>query len=281
METQKKEKNKSNVIMAIILIIVAIGGGICFYFNYFAVAKDADVIEDQAIETETIAHLDGYEEFAPSDMGWIEYAEYMDKINAAMSESDATCFIVDEDYNIVKLSKDNFKVELENVDFPLSYNKTIVTASHKIENMLRMQPKSSAADPTNYTGGDNNDSVCQMGLLSSDAAVSLQNVFGADYQWNSTIIYDYFHAHKLRLEGSNVKIEKIALIKADGKTEVLLKAKGDVKTLACEGDLSDLGLYPEKGETKTLDVLYSIIPNNPEETKDYTVKWNVGYITMK
>lgn len=281
METQKKEKNKSNVIMAIILIIVAIGGGIYFYLNYFAVAKDADVIEDQAIETETIAHLDGYEELTPSDRGDEEYAEYMDKINAAMSESDATCFIVDEDYNIVKLSKDNFKAELENVDFPLSYNKIIVTASQRIENMLRMQPRSSAADPTNYTGGDNNDSVCQMGLLSSDAATSLQNVFGSDYQWDATIIYDYFHDHKLRLEGSNVKIEKIALIKADGKTEVLLKAKGDVKTLACEGDLSDLGLYPEKGETKTLDVLYSIIPNNPEETYNYKVKWNVGYITMK
>ena len=275
METQKKEKNKSNVIMAIVLIIVAIGVGIYFYSNYFAVAKDADVIENQAIETETIAQLDG------PGRGNAEYAEYMDKINAAMSESDATCFIVDENYNIAKLSKDNFKEELENVDFPLSYNKTIVTASQKIENMLRMQPRSAAADATDYTGGYNNDSVCQIGFLSSDAATSLQNLYGANFQWSYTIIYDYFHEHQLSLEASNVQIEKIALIKADNKTEVLVKAKGDVKTLEAKGDLSDIGLYPEKGQTKTMDVLYSITLNNPEESGNSALKWVVGYINMK
>lgn len=260
------EKNKSSIIIIYILLVIAIAVG-GYYFMQSHNTSEADSISADAIETceigsvdiATINYVDAEEYFNdPGDGIEADVTKEIKKLVAMLNESEAECFYVDEKGVIYQTDKDTIEGTFKEKS-SISYNKSIEIASNKVCNILSMKPKQ---EEEGYLDGYNNDSNCNMGLLVPISQKELGMYFGSGDP--STDVKNYFDEHELKVQGSDVCVNKIVFFvpTENCPEKILFLTTGKLQTISATGDLSDIGIYPSPGETKDIGIIYMIETND-------------------
>lgn len=84
-------------------------------------------------------------------------------------------------------------------------------------------------------------------FCNSMASRSINPLFGESLE-------GYFDEHKLSLSCDEVKIEQVAVSELQGHYTYIFSVSANVSTEDCTGNMSDLGFFANKGESKNLNV---------------------------
>jgi len=241
----KKEKMKlSDKIMTTLILLALIAGGGYFAYKHFVLdAANNDISDVEGIETYEV---------------WNQYYTYGDdtydellSITSAMKYSDANFFIGESsDYfnfeTISQTDKTTFENTIERVS-------SVEIAQRTIDDMKMVLNK----DFTKITFGLENYEIEE--LEEQDRFPVVQNGNAMTYKYGNEGLAVYLMEHGVKLKCESIKVNKVAA--ANYYSDIpfspvaLICAIGtaEVTTENAKGDIAELGLFGNVGETVTIN----------------------------
>lgn len=250
MEKKEIKKRSKTPIVVVIIALLAVAG-FCYY-KFVWLPEDLakyEIAEETPVETKVVG------EVSANDLSLIEI---QDGLFSIMEESDATYFAIEfihEEYNdryvVTQMSKDAFnEVSSENV---FSLSKYV---SKGFNDFFNTSYDSYPEDPYPNALAKNADGLFGDMHSCDEAQETIESTFGSGTE-------DYFNMHELVLSCDGVTQEKVAYLKDIGDVEkYLFKSYATVVTENSVGDMSELGVFEQKGKSSDIDI-YTIFPYEP------------------
>lgn len=227
-------------IIAIIVIMLLLGGGLYGYKYYKTVylpSQEAkyDIEETTEVETKEIGTVKDFDTYN-SPEGDRYFKDCLD----VMESAEESYFRIDDHSDsftssIIQMPKTDFSE-----DYP-NYKEIIKLGAQGLEHFYNLKFREIKGSEYSYLFGDN---VYQV----DDFGQTMEKPF-EEYGG----VKAYFYEHELKLSCESVNVKKIGYLDIGEKDFVVCTvSEARVKTKDCKGDMSDLGLFAEKGKTKTI-----------------------------
>lgn len=247
---EKKKKSKTPIIVVIIILLAAAGFGYYkFVYQPQQMAK-YELAESEVVETELVAEV---------DWAGTEIDAYKE-VFASMAENDALYYHINSKnevwgppYEIYQTNKEEFSEKS-----PKSPEKAVKEVNDGISKFLNYSYKSLPSPLFQTSSADG--MIFGKLDVSSEAQSLIEPQFGGS-------IAEYFKSHELVLKCDDCKVTQIGVeTNADGSIYYYCNIAANVLTEDCIGDMSDIGIFANKGETKQVNInAHCIYDENSKE----------------
>lgn len=247
-----KKKSKAPIIVIIIILLAAAGFGY-WKFVYQPQQLAQYELTDTEVETALVAETDWYDDKID------EYRE----VFAAMAENESSYYIIE---SLGVRDEDNWKprfkvYQTNKAEFDektvMDTEKAIKEVDDGISKFLNYSHNSL---PASLYGNVNNDGIFGKLDVSSEAQALIDPQFGSS-------VAEYFNSHELALKCDDCTVEQIGVqIDPDGLVWYCFNITANVLTESCTGDMNDLGIFANEGETKQVKV--NVLCSYEENSKE-------------
>ena len=234
----EKKKSKAPIVVIIIILLAAAGFGYYkFVYQPQQMAK-YELAESEVVETELVA-----------ETNWCsnEIDEYKE-VFAAMAENDASYYLITPKYTnpgprfeVYQTNKNEFSEKS-----PMNLEKAMKETN---DGILKFLNYSYNGLPSPLYENINNNCIFGKLDVSGWAEEVIEPQFGGS-------VAEYFKSHELKLKCDDCTVTQIGIEIDEENNSIAYcyNITANVLTEDCIGDMSDLGIFANKGETKEVSL---------------------------
>lgn len=247
----EKKKSKAPIVVIIIILLAAAGFGY-WKFVYQPQQLAQYELADTEVKTELVAEVD----WAGEDVSTRK------EIFSAMAENDATYYIITPFetglYEIYQTNKEEFSEKS-----PKSPEKAVKEVNDGISKFLNYSYKSLPSPLFQTSSADG--MIFGKLDVSSIACERIEPQFGGS-------VAEYFKSHELVLKCDDCEVTQIGVENEPvSGTFYYFNITANVLTEDCIGDMSDIGIFANKGETKQVNI--NVFCHYDENSKELFVSF--------